>query len=95
MATQADVKTNSVGLGERESRRRQYAPNLLSALDEAVRRFRAEARAYRAPERAFGHKGHMDKGVRRAMAASFDDFARLIEDHAAALRAKTESDAPK
>jgi hypothetical protein len=68
---------------------RQLQPSLLAALDEAGRHFRSQARAYRAPQLAFGHKGHMDKNVRRAMAASMDDYARLIEDHAAALRSRS------
>lgn len=68
------------------SKPRQLEPSLLAALDEAVRHFRAEARAYRLPNHAIGHRRHLDRSVRRSIAASMDDYARLIEEHAAALR---------
>lgn len=66
---------------------RQPQVTIESALADAVRHFRSEAAAYRS------HVGdrarRMDKKVRQSLAATMDEQARIIENHAKHLKART------
>lgn len=54
---------------------RQCSPHLEGALAEAVRMFRAHARDYRNPSNPRG----LDKGVRKSLAATYNEWALAIE----------------
>ena len=62
---------------------RQQPGDLITALESAVRMFRAEEQRYRSqhdPKRQL-----LDKSVRRRLAAEYSDWARAIEQHIAAV----------
>ncbi len=58
---------------------REWNPDLRDALEEAVRRFRAVALEYRSQHHP--NRQRLDKSVRRSIAASNENFARVIERH--------------
>lgn len=64
-------------MSELEARQRQGAPKLEDALAEAVRSMRARAMDYRNPNGSAARR--MSKQVRQSMAATLDDYARLLE----------------
>lgn len=79
--TNPDVDSVVAGLSER-----QPQVTLESALLDAMRIFRAEANAYR---NAHGDKAkRMDKRVRQALAATYNERALVLEAHLTAVRAR-------
>ena len=80
----ADASSPSVSIPSAYPR--QWTPSLDAALAEAVRMMRKEARSYRDSRNVLVQ--HMDKNVRKAFAASYDDWARVIETHAQAIEAR-------
>jgi hypothetical protein len=63
---------------------RERHPDLRQALEEAVRHFRGVALSYRSQHHP--NKQRLDKSVRRSLAASNENFARVIERHLASLQ---------
>jgi type IV pilus biogenesis protein CpaD/CtpE len=59
---------------------RQGEPTLAAAFGEAVRNMRARALDYRNPHGRASRR--MSKQVRQSLAATLEDYARLIEQHA-------------
>ena len=62
---------------------RQISPDLQTALRTAVTHFRAIALDYRQRQR-----GRLHKAPRKNLAATYDDWARILEQHADAMLAE-------
>lgn len=74
-------------MSEELERPRQGESTLLAALAAAERELRQVGLRYRDPQnRACAH---IDKKVRKALAASYLDWSRLLADHIAALSKDT------